>query len=178
MASSTGQKTAVIRCLDCGYVLNGLDGRCPECGRTFNRADPKTYSDSKSRSRSRSIRAGLAMIGGFSIVIIGGGCGIAPLGLLYAAALTFDVSYGDEAWAVWPVALGWLGLLVAGFAWAWPSPGGRRTSLALAGVLLGVVWAYFLKKSELQGFTAVTAIPFFLALARTGWVLAFDWPAD
>jgi hypothetical protein len=32
-------------CLDCGYSLRGLlDPRCPECGRVFDPADPKTWS--------------------------------------------------------------------------------------------------------------------------------------
>ncbi|MGD8453869.1 MAG: hypothetical protein PVJ57_18800 [Phycisphaerae bacterium] len=32
------------RCLDCGYILEGLsDNRCPECGRAFDPAVPKTY---------------------------------------------------------------------------------------------------------------------------------------
>ena len=33
------------RCLSCGYVLLGLqDTRCPECGRSFNLNDPRTFS--------------------------------------------------------------------------------------------------------------------------------------
>jgi hypothetical protein len=34
-----------MRCLDCAYVLDGLDSpRCPECGREFDRNNPATYS--------------------------------------------------------------------------------------------------------------------------------------
>jgi hypothetical protein len=33
------------RCLDCGYVLTGLDTyRCPECGREFYLSDPTSYT--------------------------------------------------------------------------------------------------------------------------------------
>lgn len=31
-------------CLGCGYVLDGLSSdRCPECGRSFDSADPRTF---------------------------------------------------------------------------------------------------------------------------------------
>src|SRR4051812_952859 len=34
---------AYSRCLNCDYLLDGLDeGRCPECGGTFDAADPRT----------------------------------------------------------------------------------------------------------------------------------------
>src|SRR5436190_23642408 len=33
------------RCLQCDYLLRGLtEPRCPECGREFDPADPKTYA--------------------------------------------------------------------------------------------------------------------------------------
>lgn len=33
-----------IRCLGCGYCLKGLQSsRCPECGKTFDRNDPRTF---------------------------------------------------------------------------------------------------------------------------------------
>jgi len=32
------------RCLDCGYILDGLpENRCPECRRSFDPQDPTTY---------------------------------------------------------------------------------------------------------------------------------------
>ncbi|MEW6197355.1 MAG: hypothetical protein AB1601_01640 [Planctomycetota bacterium] len=32
------------RCLGCGYILQGLpENRCPECGRTFDPRDQRTY---------------------------------------------------------------------------------------------------------------------------------------
>ncbi len=32
------------RCLDCGYILDHLpEPRCPECGRTFDPEDPRTF---------------------------------------------------------------------------------------------------------------------------------------
>lgn len=176
MTTRAGQESPVVRCLECGYVLNGLDGRCPECGRLFSRDDPRTYGVSRSPNRSAALRAGLAMVGGFSIVIVAAGHGILPLGIFYIGAAMGEVSYGQGAWAVWPVVIGWLGLLAAGFAWAWPTRVKRRISLVIAALLLIPALTYFWRHSEASVITAGTAVPFFLALLRYGWVLAFDWP--
>ncbi|MEX2218100.1 MAG: hypothetical protein WD749_05010 [Phycisphaerales bacterium] len=46
-----------MRCLSCGYTLAGVtSGRCPECGRGFDAADPETFDQpgpSAGRRRER-----------------------------------------------------------------------------------------------------------------------------
>jgi hypothetical protein len=37
-----------MHCLECGYPLDGLlEHRCPECGRKFDPADPRTFADQR-----------------------------------------------------------------------------------------------------------------------------------
>jgi len=51
-------------CLDCGYPLNQLDrARCPECGRLFDIADPRTVARSPRRvSRGQLIVAWVLLL--------------------------------------------------------------------------------------------------------------------
>jgi len=40
------------RCLNCGYILDGLpESRCPECGRGFDPGDPATYLTKRESGR-------------------------------------------------------------------------------------------------------------------------------
>ena len=52
------------RCLQCGYTLYGLSGGiCPECGRNFDPADPKTVDTvRRTRYRLRRLRRRLAVV--------------------------------------------------------------------------------------------------------------------
>lgn len=46
-------------CLNCGYVLDGLPyNRCPECARTFDLENPRTYA--RNNPRGRPFRSGIA----------------------------------------------------------------------------------------------------------------------
>ncbi len=57
----------VKNCLDCGYILDGLSiNRCPECGRTFNIGNNKTYA--LNNPRGRPLRSG---VGYLSVACIG-----------------------------------------------------------------------------------------------------------
>lgn len=62
------------RCLSCGYLLRGLAGNvCPECGRQFDPADPKTFDsrppDWRRRRRIRRIVfLALLLLAGYGLV--------------------------------------------------------------------------------------------------------------
>ena len=60
--SGTPPADATIFCAACGYALNGLSaGRCPECGRPFDPASPRTYfADWAAADRRRLGTAALA----------------------------------------------------------------------------------------------------------------------
>jgi len=51
-----------VRCLACHYSLKNLtEHRCPECGRTFDPNDPRTYESAPERRPPR-IRNGLMLL--------------------------------------------------------------------------------------------------------------------
>lgn len=178
MTRSASQQSPVIRCFDCGYILNGLDRCCPECGRPFRRDDPATFSRLDSRSRRTALLHALALIGCFCIVIIAGGHGIAPLGMLYLLSVPYLFESGSDPRMLCLVLIGWTGLLAAGLAWAFPSRGQRRLSLSLGAALLAGALLCAWRVSDSPGFTLGTSVPFFFALLRIAWVVTFEWPPD
>jgi rubrerythrin len=43
MTANVSSPLTIGTCRDCGYALFGLpENRCPECGRAFDPADPRT----------------------------------------------------------------------------------------------------------------------------------------
>lgn len=59
-----------MRCLDCGYVLEGLPSRrCPECARAFNPDDPRSYSRKRPKILWRYWLPGLGLSLGVGVVL-------------------------------------------------------------------------------------------------------------
>jgi hypothetical protein len=62
------------RCLDCGYILEGLpENRCPECGRAFDPDDPRTVAPPPESGRFLLLGAviGAALVlGAFLIAVV------------------------------------------------------------------------------------------------------------
>ncbi|HUU96777.1 MAG TPA: hypothetical protein VM487_13650 [Phycisphaerae bacterium] len=57
-AGDSNDTTPHKRCLDCGYILDGLpENRCPECGRQFDPEDPSTWSTRRRTGRPYLVAA-------------------------------------------------------------------------------------------------------------------------
>jgi len=56
-------------CLRCGYALQSLPERCPECGRRFDPARPSTYAATAERHRVR--RAVRLLVGAVGVALLG-----------------------------------------------------------------------------------------------------------
>jgi hypothetical protein len=121
-------------CRSCQYELVGLNkGRCPECGRPFDPADPTTF-----QARRRGLHALLGI--GLSLVI-----GIAVVLASWAAMLP---GYGYSRHAAFLTVFGiglFSGLVATGLA-AWNRSWLGRIPLLLVGVLC--VWLGLFLGSE------------------------------
>jgi predicted RNA-binding Zn-ribbon protein involved in translation (DUF1610 family) len=105
-ASEDTVRFCPARCLECGYVLEGLLGegagepRCPECGVVFSRREPWRPSNPPSAR-------------GFLWQLI------APTVVFSAVFLGLSATSAGRNIAVWPFWLVWIG--VGGFfAFVWP----------------------------------------------------------
>ncbi len=70
--AAEGAREGSPRCLDCFYCLEGLpEARCPECGRPFDLANPRSYTTRPSLVRWRLWLPGLAlaMLGGVAVYL-------------------------------------------------------------------------------------------------------------
>lgn len=66
----TEDSVALARCLDCWYVLEGLDrNRCPECGRPFDLGDPLTFTTKPPFLFWRLWLPGLALAAGSGVLV-------------------------------------------------------------------------------------------------------------
>ena len=110
-------------CRSCQYDLAGLDaGRCPECGRPFDPADPKTF-ERRRRGPQALIGFGLAFVFGIA----------ASLG--FWAALMPDYGHSRHAAFLTVFGIGlFCGVAAAGLA-AWNRSWLGRIPLLLIGVL-------------------------------------------
>ncbi len=73
------------RCLDCGYILSGLDtARCPECGRPFDLRDSTSYSTKPLFNRWRFWLPGF-------LLALGAGALLYPL-LIYYTGFRWTVT--------------------------------------------------------------------------------------
>jgi hypothetical protein len=84
------------RCLDCGYILDGLpENRCPECGKPFDPNDARTFDDGTQLPSAPLVGAVLG--------VVGLACGILGSVLLPA---NWTFRYGTTLFA-FPI-VGWL----------------------------------------------------------------------
>lgn len=106
----------VVRCLKCHYSLTGLRiGRCPECGREFDPADPTTFGPTKSR------RIGLII----SIIQLATGAFLLAL-LFHFLAVSLDTSIHPDhgvASADWGFSFKLIAAAYLAFTtWLWFAP--------------------------------------------------------
>ncbi len=130
-------------CLDCGYMLDGLpSNRCPECARTFDPTNPRTFA--VNNSRGRPLRSGVAYL----LVACAGAIGIIWFLTTYESR---DNLYRPEwvetqrriwrasQWSEFGVLLGGA-LLKRRNRYAWPF----RAGMWIAGTTLGILWGYMI----------------------------------
>jgi hypothetical protein len=104
------------RCLGCGYMLRDLpEPVCPECGRSFDPADPTTYDSSPPGARKRLwVRRGI--VAGVIVLLL---LGFFPRRLLSGSITFTDVESGDQVivrrWE--PVPPSWIPFRYPGFHW-------------------------------------------------------------
>ena len=123
-------------CRSCRYGLAGLSmGPCPECGRPFSPADPRTWSP----HRHRSLFQGLIGLGLSVVLFLGMG------GLFW---LLFGLNYGTDHFSAFiALSLGGVGLaLVAAVLAAVNRSWWGRAPILLVGIL--AVWVGIFLGSE------------------------------
>jgi hypothetical protein len=122
-------------------------------------ATPTAPSVLTVRQKVMAVLVAVLLIGSFSIVIIGAGCGAGPVGLLL-------VMGSFSAWGL-HMTLGWIGMVLT-VAALFCSQAKLHIPLATAGLAcVAVSWSEFFMASEVSGGTLVTSIPFFvLSLIR------------
>ncbi|UCF34575.1 MAG: hypothetical protein JSV78_04585 [Phycisphaerales bacterium] len=104
------------RCLGCGYMLRDLpEPVCPECGRSFDPADPTTYDPNPPGSRRRRwIKRGVV-----AAVIVLLLLGFFPRRLLSGSITFTDIESGDQVvvrrWE--PVPSNWISFRYPGVHW-------------------------------------------------------------
>ena len=142
-------------CKGCRYPLPGIAGKCPECGRTFDLADGDSFQTTKQIRLRRLNMLTLWIVVSHSVILIGGGHGVGPIGLFYTMC-----AWTSEDLSPIPILAGTLGVLVAGLIWTTANIQRRKWTLTASVLGLSVGTTYFIHISELGWLTWVTAIPF------------------
>lgn len=105
------------RCWTCGYQLRGLEGTvCPECGRTFDPADPSTFDRrAPGWRRRRTIRRGIVL----GVVLLSTGAMYRQGKILKGEATLVCVNCGvKQTVSRWePQAPKWFGVRLPGVHW-------------------------------------------------------------
>jgi hypothetical protein len=177
------------RCIGCGYTLHGLpEARCPECGRTFDLRDSRTYTTKPPFVRWRYWLPGflLALVGGslllLFITLFAGFSWAATLALPLAAGAL--LGYGVRAGWVAKVALAVV--LVSGFVCVLMGAGVAGLfcgiifgCIALVPLLLGALAGFVLRQSlKTSRFDQRWHLPtifFLLAPLAAAWVDRVTW---
>jgi hypothetical protein len=104
------------------------------------------------------------MIAAFAMVVLVGGHGIGPVGLM--------LFLGWRGWML-PNLVGWLAiaLLIGGLVARDPEAG--LDLRRISGTCFGIAWLLFAAQSEYFGITLLTSLPFLACLI--GWAVAV-WP--
>lgn len=155
--TSPSTETSPRRCRGCGYVLEHLSTpRCPECGRAFDFADPRTYAQ---HDPARAFRADVQMIA------LGEVAALLWIAVPWMAAMMLRL-----APAVWLAA--WAGLSGFVFVMVWPVVfTARRTLYALISAVPAcvVVIVQAVVQRDYLSAGAAGAGPLAAALVRRIW---------
>ncbi len=130
-------------CLDCGYILDGLPSdRCPECARTFDPADHRTYAINNPRGQPRRSGIGFLLVAtAASILIVWLELTDDPQGNLFrpAWAKTQRLLWNAAHWTEFAVLV--LGAILSRRnRYSLPF----RTGMWIAAMTLGLFWGYFI----------------------------------
>jgi uncharacterized membrane protein YdjX (TVP38/TMEM64 family) len=120
---TTHPAAAEKHCLGCGYNLDGVADRCPECGRAFNADDPSTYGPGKPRPILRQLGPAGVVAGWYFLLPLAGLAVLAwkikPVAALLKSAGPMSVAGYSLAFAVFSgLALlpTWVQSLIGGWA--------------------------------------------------------------
>ena len=167
----------MLRCQHCGHRIHppsGIGSTCPECGRTVATRRPGRGAF---LVRAECAVFAILLVPAFSIIVVVGGCGAGPLGLLYPDAL-LHLAYaaGWDSSVQLALASGWLGVLLSltSASCVIPNPKASLATSLLGAACLTVAATTWIAISDPSGWPLpiATSVPFALiTLARVGFAV-------